>query len=375
MRSRRSICSALLVVGLWACDDGGGDAAPTADATPIDAAAPDAAAPTVDLAQIPYDRLSQYGFFAGDDLTTLQPAAGVHPYLVTAVLWSDDAGKERFVYLPPGGAIVVGGDEDWRLPVGSVVIKNFWFADDQRDREGTARLLETRLLIHEAEGWTGHVYVWNAAQTDAERVVAGRRLTLDYLDRAGAAQRQTYLVPNTNQCDQCHANDDVTGLLGLVTRQVDRMVEVDGVQRPQLEVLAERGVFAAGADFGDTPRLVDPFGDAPVADRARSYLDANCAHCHRPGGGGGPSGLVLLHTEQRPVDFGVCRAPVAAGPGAGGRTADIVPGRPDESILVYRMSSTDPEIKMPELPNLTVDAQAIEVVRAWIAEMEPAGCP
>ncbi|MCA9561368.1 MAG: hypothetical protein KC583_22620, partial [Myxococcales bacterium] len=266
MRSRRSICSALLVLGLWACDDGG-DATPGpgADAGPVDAGAADAAAPIVDLAQIPYDRLSDYGFFVGDDLAALQPAAGVHPYLVTAVLWSDDAGKARFVYLPPGGAIEVGGDEDWRLPVGSVVIKNFWFADDQRDREGTARLLETRLLIHEAEGWTGHVYVWDAEQADAERVVAGRRLTLDYLDRAGAPQQQTYLVPNTNQCDQCHANDDVTGLLGVVTRQVDRMIDVDGVARPQLEVLAERGVFAPGADFGDTPRLVDPFGDAPVA--------------------------------------------------------------------------------------------------------------
>jgi hypothetical protein len=65
---------------------------------------------------------------------------------------------------------------------------------------------------------------------------------------------------------------------------------------------------------------------------------------------------------------------VSAGPGAGDRSYDIVPGDPDSSILVFRMESTDPELKMPELPTLTSDAKGTELVRAWIAGMQKSSC-
>jgi hypothetical protein len=119
---------------------------------------------------------------------------------------------------------------------------------------------------------------------------------------------------------------------------------------------------------------VDPHGDAPLDARARSYLHANCSHCHRPGGGGGVSGLVLLEWEHDPNKNGVCKGPVAAGPGTGGFGYDIVPGLPEESIMIFRMGSTDPEIKMPELPNRIPDAEGIALVGAWIAAMQPPGC-
>ena len=65
----------------------------------------------------------------------------------------------------------------------------------------------------------------------------------------------------------------------------------------------------------------------------------------------------------------------AAGPGTGGHDYDIVPGHPEESILVFRISSTDPEIKMPELPNKIVDKRGVELVSEWITGMTPEGCP
>ncbi|MDP6946895.1 MAG: hypothetical protein QF464_22285, partial [Myxococcota bacterium] len=132
--------------------------------------------------------------------------------------------------------------------------------------------------------------------------------------------------------------------------------------------------------FGDAGRpevhasLVDPFGDAPLEERARSYLDANCGHCHQPGGNGGASGLVLLASEREPVKNGICKAPVAAGPGSGERHFDIVPGVPDESILMLRMESTDPEVKMPEIPNRLPHEPGIALIRAWIQSLPQDGC-
>jgi hypothetical protein len=121
--------------------------------------------------------------------------------------------------------------------------------------------------------------------------------------------------------------------------------------------------------------FVDPFGEAPLEPRTRSWLHANCSHCHRQGGNGGTSGLVLLAWETEPLKLGVCKTAAAAGSGTGGHEYDIVPGQPDDSIMPFRIASTDPEIKMPELPNRIPDERGLELVRAWIAAMTPPGCP
>jgi hypothetical protein len=105
--------------------------------------------------------------------------------------------------------------------------------------------------------------------------------------------------------------------------------------------------------------------------RARAYLDANCSHCHRPGGEAGSTALDLRAETEDAFKLGTCRTPVAAGPGSGQHRYDIVPGDPDASIMVFRMESTDPELKMPELPTLTSDAAGTALVREWIAAMPP----
>lgn len=345
------LCSAALL--LVACDDGdgGGGGAP---------------------AELPYDTLSEYGFFEGA-MAEMRPAEGVVPFVVNAPLWADHAGKDRFFVLPEGTSAVADDEEPWVFPVGSVVIKNFWYSKDRRDPEGTATLVETRLLIAEVEGWTGHTYLWDAAQSEAVRKVAGKRLELSFVDEAGAPATQTYVLPNTNQCKTCHERDDRLELLGPVTRQLARTVERDGVAVDQLSWLAEQGVVASAPGVPETT-MTDPFGDGPLEARARSYLEANCGHCHRDGGHGGPSGLVLEVSETRPQHFGVCKSPVAAGPGSGGHLHDIEPGHPERSIMVFRMESTDPDLKMPEIPNLIPDRAGIELVSEWIAAMEPAGC-
>ena len=327
---------------------------------------------------LPYATLSEYGFFSGK-LADLAPAAGVVPYDVNSPLWSDGAGKARFIVLPDGQKADFDEGEEWAFPDGTILIKSFFFPLDRRDPEGARRHIETRLLIRDskvAEGWTAHTYFWNDEQTEASRTIAGKKVIIDSIDEGGNDVSQTYLVPNTNQCKSCHVRDDVYEVLGVTTHQVNREVTVGGEVRSQLDYLAERGVFSA--PLPPSSGLVafpDPSGAAPLEDRARAYLHANCSHCHRPGGGGGSSGLVLLAWEENPTKLGLCKGAVAAGSGTGAHLFDVVPGKPEESIMIYRMSSTDPEIKMPEIPNLLPDEQGVALISAWIQSLSPAGCP
>ena len=132
----------------------------------------------------PLDRLSSYGFFVGP-LANMQPATGVVPYQVAAPLWADHAGKARFIVLPPGRRVDVDGDGGWRFPDGTVIIKNFYFTTDRRRPDESAALVETRLLIKSTEEWVGHTYVWNTDHSDADKVVAGRRLDLEFIGEDG----------------------------------------------------------------------------------------------------------------------------------------------------------------------------------------------
>ena len=362
LRRGSELAFALLCLGAVACEDAGGASdAPGPNADAGDDAA-DAAPPDLS-GSLPYDSLSAYGFFVGE-LVELRPAPGVVAYEVMAPLWSDGTDKRRFLYLPPGTRAERDAEGNLAFPVGTVAIKHFALA---------GRAIETRLLIRTPEKWTGHTYVWNDEQTAAERKIAGQRRVF----RNAAGEDQPYLVPNTNQCGNCHERDDVLGLLGVTESQLDRIVAPAeaGMEVNQRHWLAQQGVLP---DPGATPPpgrpLVDPYGDAPLDDRARSWLHANCAHCHRSGGNGGPSGLELGIDEENPTHFGMCKGPVAAGTGSGDLAVDVDPGHPERSIMVLRLKSSDPEVKMPEIPNLLPDPRGVALIEAWIAAMPERDC-
>lgn len=347
--------------------DAGGDAA-------LDVGG-DASGPHLD-GPFPYPRLSDYDLFVGA-LSQEQPSPGVLPYEVAAPLWSDNASKHRFLVLPPGEVATPHIDDIWELPVGSVLVKTFGFREDLGDPQSAEALVETRLLIHEqtADGprWKAYVYLWSADQTDADAQEAGSIVQVSYTDAQGAAKTTPYVVPNTNQCIDCHGLNKTARPIGITTRQLSRDVDRGGQAVDQIDWLVTQGALSA-APAGPRNALTDPYGDGDLQARARSWLDANCSHCHRAGGEGGPSGLSLLATQQNPTSFGVCKTPVAAGPGTGGHIYDIVPGAPDESILVFRIESTSPAVKMPEIPNLLVDSAGVALIREWISAMPGPAC-
>ncbi|HEV8320282.1 MAG TPA: SO2930 family diheme c-type cytochrome [Myxococcota bacterium] len=325
----------------------------------------------------PYDHLSDYGYFTGDG-STQEPVAGVVPYDVNAVLFADFAAKRRFIVLPDGGTIDYDPDARWTFPVGTTIVKTFSYPYDMRAPDLGERLVETRLLVRTAAGWTPHTYIWNDDQTDAVREVAGARIPVTWIDLAGVMQSHEYRVPNTNQCFGCHGDPGVTNILGLRTRMLNRDFDYGAGPENQLDYMEALGMFSAPLPpAADRDALPDPFDPAAgtVDERARAYLEANCAHCHSAAGAAQSTGLFLNIETTNPVDFGVCRTPFSAGNGTGGRLFDVVPGMPDASIMVYRMETTDPDIHMPELPVQLVDPDGVALVRDWITGLTPPGCP
>ncbi|HYD92224.1 MAG TPA: c-type cytochrome domain-containing protein, partial [Flavobacterium sp.] len=114
-------------------------------------------------------------------------------------------------------------------------------------------------------------------------------------------------------------------------------------------------------------------GSGTLEERARAWLDANCAHCHNPGGPANTSGLFLEYTETNSTALGFCKSPVAAGNGSGGHRYAIVPGHPEKSILTYRIKSNDPGVMMPELGRKIVHEEGVALVERWIASLD-GGC-
>lgn len=327
--------------------------------------------------------LEAWGLFA--DAAQQVPASGVEPFEPIAPLYSDYANKRRFVYIPEGTKIGYSPDGVWQLPVGGVLIKTFSYQLDQREpvpaviSPSTERLLETRILYRESETkWTANTYVWDAAGARATREVAGVTIDAQWIDAAGQERTNAYGVPNLNECQNCHGANADMDALGLTTRQLNWEHQYPGGAENQVDHFASLGWF--DRDVAE-PRqqLVDPFGSASASDRMRSYFDSNCASCHRDGAFASSSGLWLDYASTDPAGsestrWGVCKQPTSAGGATCGLTWDVVPGKPDESILLCRVEAKQSQVRMPPLASKLPHAEAAQLIRTWIEELPPAPC-
>lgn len=321
-------------------------------------------------------RLSDFDLFAGDPVAQA-PADGVLPYDLTTPLFSDYASKHRFVVLPPGEAASYEEAASFEFPVGTIIAKTFAYPLDEADPERGERLIETRILAHLEDGWIGLPYVWNDEQTEATLRIAGARLEVEWVDATGEARSHGYLVPNANQCKGCHRSTDAgMGPLGPKARYLNRDYAYAEGSENQLAHWTRTGALTGAPEPSAAPRTPtwsDP-ASGSLDERARAYLEINCAHCHNPEGPARTTGLDLSWSEHDPVALGVYKFPVAAGRGSGDRLFGIVPGHPEKSILMYRMESLDPGVMMPELGRRLVHQEGIDLVRQWIAAMpEPEG--
>ena len=333
-------------------------------------------------------KLSETGLFAStkDHL----PAAGLIPYSVNAPLWSDGAEKDRFIALPGDTKIEFDdvvyphgpeySDRGWRFPDGTVLVKTFSL-ESEAGKPDSRKRLETRLLQYRkmpgnddeygAQYWYGYTYVWNDDQTDAELLAAeglDRKLTIKDAAAPGGQREQVYRFPSRAECTLCHTMA-AKYVLGVTTLQMNKAHNYDGKVANQLSVLETLGVFQDKLPKPpeELPRLAD-YRDAQESlhHRARSYLHANCAHCHRKWGGGNAE-----FELQASIPLTQTLA-VNTRPGQGTfKLTDpriLVPGEPNRSLILERMK-LEGLGRMPHVASKVVDQQAVNVVREWIASL------
>jgi len=307
---------------------------------------------------------------------TVVPNEGVVPYELNTPLFSDYAVKFRTLWMPPGTAAAYDDSAALDFPVGTIVTKSFGFRDDLRKAAPAVKWVETRVFVRQPAGWKGVSYAWNEAQTSAGINYGGGAVPVSWIDEAGARVSTDYLVPNGNQCTVCHSqrdpvsNTDVTTLIGPKARNLNRNHLFPGGEQNQLAHLAAQGMLTgAPADPASrVPRLAvwnDP-STGTTEERARAYLEVNCAHCHSEQGFARTTGLYLGVAQNQWSHLGLCKPPVAVGESTGGFLYDVVPGDPDHSILTHRIASTEPATMMPQIGRSLTDAQGLQLLREWV---------
>jgi uncharacterized repeat protein (TIGR03806 family) len=326
----------------------------------------------------PYQTLAEWHLFA--DAKAQTPADGVVPYEVLAPLFSDYTTKYRFLWVPPGKKIKYHDTDRWEYPEGTILIKTFSYLADARDPKKGERLLETRLLVHQSGGWVPHTYEWDAAQTTATRKVVGDTVPMTWIDDKGMTRQNDYEVPNTNVCLECHGKVGLTSPLGPRTRQLNRTHDYGSGPENQIDHLASLGLFDVAPPPAATRQtLVNPFGDGSPSDRGRSYLDANCSHCHGVIGlaKGTAFWLDWDHTDPvkgNPFDWGVCKVPASAGGATCGLGFDVVPGHSEQSIVPCRVDTLESKISMPPVGHHMIHDEGVALLKAWIDAMPEQLC-
>lgn len=315
-------------------------------------------------------KLSETGCFV--DTPGRVPAPGVLPYGVNSPLWSDGELKDRWLALPGLDQATFTDTTAWDLPDGTVAIKDF-AVETRRGNPLTLQRLETRILLKLDGTWRGYSYQWNEEQTDATLLEGALTQSYTLTDAAGQPYTYTHTFPSRSDCQVCHTVA-AGSVLGPRTGQLNGAFEYpSGVTDNQLHTLNHIDFFnrEVAGPYDTYARYPDPLNlDESLEGRARSYLAANCAHCHMPGGTA--VSTMDLRYETPLSDTRACGVTPSQGdlgvPGA----LLIDPGSPATSMISIRMATVG-EGRMPPLATHVVDTAGLAVVDAWITNLT--SCP
>ena len=337
---------------------------------PLDPLPPSGGGPSspvsFDLAQVPYDSLSNYGFFQGA-LADLQPSGGVLPFAPINALFSDYAHKSRFVWMPQGVSATYESDSSALVfPDGAVLIKTFFYDHVQPD-DGR-RILETRLLFRRNGSWEFADYIWNEEMTEAVYDMGGRNVPLSFTDDAGTPHDVIYRIPTETECLTCHRKANAPVPIGAKPQNLNSTFTYADGPMNQLDKWTAQGYLGGGlpstintvADWTDT--------SLPLNDRVRGYVDINCSHCHTDG----------RYCDYRPMRFswtqttdpamlGVCVPPHQ--PLLPIHSHIVKPGNLEKSLLYYRMDSDLDGIRMPLLGRTLIHEEARQLFEDWILSL------
>ena len=309
--------------------------------------------------------LSQTGAFC--DVTNLIPSRFLVPYDLNVPFWSDGADKQRWACVPPGEMVHFSPTGEWVFPPGTIFVKHFEIATNEA-HPAARRRLETRLLVCDAAGGVyGVTYKWRADNSDADLLETNLAEAIS-IKTATGRRTQPWYYPSRADCQTCHTPN--AGLvLGVKTRQLNRDFKYpDGRVENELVAWDRRGLLdaeissASVKQFPSLARADD--GSRSLADRARSYLDANCANCHRPEGT--VAGFDARYDTPL-AEQGIIGGHVLIDQRIDGARV-VAPNDVWRSILLMRVNTSD-GYAMPPLARNTIDAAGVALLRAWITSL------
>jgi uncharacterized repeat protein (TIGR03806 family) len=331
---------------------------------------------TANLDDVPFQKLSDYKFFAGL-LKNQIPSLNVLPFEPESSLFTDYALKKRFVWMPPGVKATYNGDDKvLELPVGAVLIKNFYY--NNVAPSNSTRIIETRLMIKKESGWIFAEYVWNDEQTEAFYDMDGSTTSVTWSENGTTKTASNYRIPSETECFVCHKINNVTAPIGIKPQSLNNNFNFSTGNQNQLEKWIEvgylennlPGIIASTVDYKDTSK--------PLVDRVRSYLDINCAHCHSAVG----------HCEYRPLrlsfadtgnssngqtNMGVCVETEDMQGFPSSLNTLVNPGNSARSMLFYRLNTNNPTYRMPLHGRSIIHDEGVALIEEWINSLTD--CP
>ena len=326
--------------------------------------------------------LSQTGIFS--NTPSMICSNGFISYAPNVAFWSDNAIKTRYFAVPSGGSNITpdhqigfGANGSWTFPAGSIFVKTFELNTDESN-PAIKRRLETRLLVRDVNGAVyGVTYKWRTNNLDADLLTGSLNENVQITNATGV-RTQTWYYPSQADCLSCHT-PPAGYVLGVNTRQLNGnyTYPISGVTDNQLRTLNSLGLFnpafdeAAIANFEKLSALTNL--NASVQDRARSYLDANCAQCHQPGG----TGITFDGRYDTPLP-NQHLTNYAAAFSLGYDHAQIIASQDIWRSMIYqRMNTTNATYKMPPLGRNLIDTNAVALLTSWINSLPgtPAQAP
>lgn len=324
----------------------------------------------VDLTTVPYEKLSDYKFFEGEMKNQI-PSKDVLPYEPASALFTDYAHKKRFVWMPKGSKATYNEDgKILDLPVGSALIKNFYY--DNVQPSNTTRIIETRIMIKKETGWIFAEYVWNEEQTEAILNMNGSNTSVEWMENGSLKSVPSYRIPSEQQCLTCHKSNELAVPIGIKPQNLNFDYAYTTGTKNQLQKWIQQGYLennlpsniVSTVDYKDTSK--------PLELRVRSYLDINCAHCHQNNS----------HCDYRPMRFAFSETTDLVNMGVCVDTQDMAdfpsalskivnPGNINRSMMYYRLNTENESYRMPLLGRSIIHQEGIELIQEWINSLEP----
>lgn len=316
--------------------------------------------------------LSQTGVFT--NTAAMGALNGLVPYDVNVPLWSDGAIKTRWMSVPYNGAPITTNEQigfaptgEWTFPAGTVFVKHFDLVTDYSNPNAAKRRLETRLLVRDTNGAVyGVTYKWRGDNSDADLLTTSLNEPITITNADQSTWTQTWYYPSPADCLTCHT-PVANYVLGVKTRQLNKTLSYGATTDNQLRTLNHIGMFNPAfnetniAGYDHLSSLTNM--SASLQERARSYLDANCAQCHRPGG----TGVTMDARYDTPLaNQNIINVIPVKGDLGVDNPKIVAPKDIWRSVLYGRMNTLDSTIKMPPLARNLIDTNAVLVMADWI---------